>query len=465
MAGIKPFIGGSAIAPVRAVSSTLTIIAVVASVAQLGIGLAVGIYFRKPQPRAALAGRTQRDVPVATAQPQSATSAEAVPAEPDAATEEMRREVIAGLQQVTESIQDYVVDHASRVEEINQQLLVASAREDNDDEVQRLVGELLAANLKLKDDLKQAQTLLQQQDVELESRRREARTDGLTGLANRREFDEQLARRISEWWRRKTPVSLLVIDVDHFKRFNDTYGHQAGDQVLAGVAGVLHDTLRDMDFVARYGGEEFVAILPSTVLHEARRAAQRVIDAINATTFHFHDVQMQVTVSVGVAQAMEGEDGPAAVKRADEGVYAAKGAGRNCGYFHNGTMCLPLNAPNAEAVGIVQEPQDERRISPRRGFNVRQGVAPYYGGDVPERQEFRMVDCLDISIAGLGYASAERPSSPAVVVALGAAPKLTYMTAEVVYSTTSAGVNGGTFYRVGCRFTGRIKSADDRHDA
>lgn len=436
--------------------STLTIVAVIASAAQLSVGLAVGMRLKRP-PKVS----QQRD-PVSPGGPAPASADDlgtGSASSMNPAEMEIRREVIAGLQQVTDSIQDYVGSHSSRVDEINQELLAANARGADDDEVQRLVAELVAANLKLKDDLARAQSSLQRQEVELESRRAEARTDQLTQLPNRREFDEQLARRISEWWRRKTPVSLLVIDVDHFKRFNDTYGHQAGDQVLAGVAGVLKDTLRDMDFVARYGGEEFVAILPSTLLHEARRAARRVIDAVNRTTFYFENVQMQVTVSVGVSQAGEGEDGPATLKRADEGVYAAKGGGRNCGYFHNGEMCLPIEAPEGQSVNGANSPfdQDERRQCARRGYKVRQNVAPYYGGDVPDRNEFITVDCLDISMSGISFSAPLRPSSVAIVVALGAAPKLTYMTADVIYSTAVPGVNGGSIYRTGCRFTGRMK--------
>lgn len=439
-------------------SPTLTIIALIASVAQLGVGLAAGMRVGRSKSRTPVMMPVQ---PAAGASPPTSTSS---PSSTDSdqlnsAETEIRREVIAGLQQVTDTIQDYVGSHSDRVNEINDQLLAANARGADDDEVQRLVSELVAANLQLKQELEQAQASLQRQGVELESRRVEARTDQLTGLANRREFDEQLSRRISEWWRRKTPVSLLVIDVDHFKRFNDTYGHQAGDQVLAGVAGVLKDTLRDMDFVARFGGEEFVAILPSTVLHEARRAAKRVIDAINATTFHFHDAQMQVTVSVGVAQAGEGEDGPASLKRADEGVYAAKQGGRNCGYFHDGAKCLPIDAPEGQPAGANGgEEQDERRQSARRGYKVRQSVAPYFGGELPERENFGMVDCLDISMSGIAFTATERPNCSAVVVALGAAPRFTYMTAEVVYSTATPGVNGGNIYRVGCRFTGRMKT-------
>src|SRR6185503_7619557 len=106
------------------------------------------------------------------------------------------------------------------------------------------------------------------------------RTDALTGLANRRAFDDELNRRFAEWQRRKTMFSLLILDVDHFKKFNDTHGHQAGDAVLTGVAATLRQTFREMDLVARYGGEEFAAILPVTNLTEALRAAERARAAI-----------------------------------------------------------------------------------------------------------------------------------------------------------------------------------------
>src|SRR6185295_20304286 len=92
----------------------------------------------------------------------------------------------------------------------------------------------------------------------------DARTDALTRLANRRAFDDELERRFNEWKRLRVPYTLLMADVDHFKKFNDTHGHQAGDEVLKGVAKTLKDTMREMDFVARYGGEEFAAVLPVT---------------------------------------------------------------------------------------------------------------------------------------------------------------------------------------------------------
>jgi diguanylate cyclase len=101
-------------------------------------------------------------------------------------------------------------------------------------------------------------------------------TDPLTGLANRRHFDERIERAVAEAAERKEPFSLMMIDVDHFKTFNDSWGHLTGDQVLRLVATLLRQNVKGKDIVARYGGEEFVAILPNTVLRAARTLADHI---------------------------------------------------------------------------------------------------------------------------------------------------------------------------------------------
>lgn len=153
--------------------------------------------------------------------------------------------------------------------------------------------------------------------------RRQAETDALTGLSNRRHF---LALTQSALFRAATlgePVSLLMFDLDHFKEINDTYGHQAGDTVLREVARCLHGTLRERDTVGRLGGEEFGILLPGLDGPAAVRVAHRLRRAVAA----LRPGNMPITASLGVATGADGVD--ALLARADEGLYAAKRAGRN----------------------------------------------------------------------------------------------------------------------------------------
>lgn len=159
--------------------------------------------------------------------------------------------------------------------------------------------------------------------------------DSLTNLYNRRYFDENIEREWKIGLREKLPLSLGFIDVDHFKRYNDTLGHQTGDRCLIRVANAIHDSLvRPADFVARYGGEEFVFVLPSTPPEGARHVAQRVQDAIASERIPHPSspVGPWVTVSVGVATITEDDFQlplTTLIQRADDAMYAAKSGGRN----------------------------------------------------------------------------------------------------------------------------------------
>ncbi len=157
-----------------------------------------------------------------------------------------------------------------------------------------------------------------------------ASADSMTGLANHRTFQEQLRNEAARAVRHDTPLSVLMLDVDHFKKYNDHHGHPAGDEVLKGVARLLKETLRVEDFTARYGGEEFAAILPLTGLEDALVLAERFRAAVASYDFP----HQQVTVSIGLAQFVPGEDTPELlVTKADEALYAAKHSGRNRVYL------------------------------------------------------------------------------------------------------------------------------------
>ena len=131
----------------------------------------------------------------------------------------------------------------------------------------------------------------------------------------------------------------MIIDIDHFKRINDQYGHLVGDQLLKCFSRCLMDTFRECDFVARFGGEEFIAILPKTPLPEALKAAERIRCAIVESRFKVGDLDIQITASLGVKEVQDQETDAELLERADVALYAAKTSGRNRCYYHDGASC------------------------------------------------------------------------------------------------------------------------------
>ncbi|WP_455884273.1 diguanylate cyclase [Pseudomonas spelaei] len=163
----------------------------------------------------------------------------------------------------------------------------------------------------------------------LEVQRQKALIDPLTGLPNRAAWSERLDHEVNAWHQRGSSLSLAMLDLDHFKRINDGYGHLAGDKVLKIIASVLRKRLRPSDFIARFGGEEFVLLMPDSPLPDALAVGEVLREAIAACPFHFKGEPVTITVSMGVAQFQQGERSELALKRADEALYRAKAAGRN----------------------------------------------------------------------------------------------------------------------------------------
>ena len=154
----------------------------------------------------------------------------------------------------------------------------------------------------------------------------------------------------------KKPFSLLIFDVDHFKKFNDTHGHQAGDEVLRCVAQTLEKTVKSSDVACRYGGEEFAVVMQNTRIDSARIASERIRTAIEEMAIDFEGKSLRVTASIGVAEISSGEDNVSLIRRADDSVYAAKKAGRNQSYWNDGTQCLPvLGTPETTPSGTSSE--------------------------------------------------------------------------------------------------------------
>ena len=205
-------------------------------------------------------------------------------------------------------------------------------------------GAELVARLRATLKIQQMLTLLEQQ----------ARVDSLTGLANRGMFEDQYLREWDACRRQNVPLSVLLVDLDHFKRINDSHGHAAGDEVLRRSAQVLAGAVRRSDLVARYGGEEFVVIAPRCRLAAAITIAKRFRRGLGALTISLYGRVIPITASVGIATADWTLDTPEALlRRTDHALYQAKISGRNAIWIHN----LPENTPQPVVVAESAAPE------------------------------------------------------------------------------------------------------------
>jgi diguanylate cyclase (GGDEF)-like protein len=186
----------------------------------------------------------------------------------------------------------------------------------------------MVAQLRLgRKELAEANQTLRERNQELQEL---SVTDSLTGLFNRKHMWETLARELEGFKRHRRPLAVLMIDIDHFKRYNDTRGHLAGDEVLRRMAEIFHRSLRVSDYAARYGGEEFLVVLPDTDSAMAAQAAERLRGLVADERFADGPGPAKITISVGVASTSEHESEPESlVRNADTALYRAKKAGRN----------------------------------------------------------------------------------------------------------------------------------------
>jgi len=155
------------------------------------------------------------------------------------------------------------------------------------------------------------------------------REDQLTGSLNRRGMDDIYEREAERADRRNSPLCVAMLDLDNFKKLNDTYGHAAGDEALVHLVRIVKQTLRSIDMIARFGGEEFVIIMPETELEEAAQAMTRVQRELTKHFFTSDEKRLFITFSAGVALRAPRETQDALIKRADKAMYAAKKAGKN----------------------------------------------------------------------------------------------------------------------------------------
>jgi diguanylate cyclase len=212
------------------------------------------------------------------------------------------------------------------------------------DDIKRLKQALLQEVESLRDavrekesrDVAKIESLSQQVAVlntELASARTESERDGLTGVLNRRTFDRFLAELVEKNTVKVQEFALLMIDIDDFKRINDTYGHPVGDSVLAAVANKCRQSIRGEDLLARYGGEEFAIILPGASLRNAVKKGRQICQAIAATRYMLEGADsgepLGLTVSIGVSVCGKADTAATLIQRADKALYMAKGSGKN----------------------------------------------------------------------------------------------------------------------------------------
>lgn len=259
----------------------------------------------------------------------------------DYKNEDRIRQTGEQLQDTISSVSDSMLSAKNVTHDYSQKLadIVDKLNKSSPEDARKIIQDtsketeqIILANQKLEEQLKQSTAVVEDLKKDLEFIKREAVTDGLTGLSNRKAFDQEIEKFILESKAENKTFTLLIIDIDHFKSFNDRYGHQVGDQVLKLVARTLKDGLKGRDFAARYGGEEFAILLPETpkeaavMVGNSLRKALAGKDVVNRTT---GDVLGRITMSIGVAEYTAETTADNLIERADKALYEAKNAGRN----------------------------------------------------------------------------------------------------------------------------------------
>jgi diguanylate cyclase len=245
--------------------------------------------------------------------------------------------LVSSLFELTSQVDLQVGQHSLRISEITNSL---ESPGEIGSAVILVAGKMLIdANQKLQSELDDAKQEIERQRELMMECMKESRMDALTGIPNRRALDHELARSMADHRRFGSTFSLLILDIDHFKRVNDRYGHMVGDQLLKSFSRCLTSTFRETDFVARFGGEEFVAILPMTSVEDACQAAERVRNLIATCRHKIGEFELKVTASIGVREFHPEDTDLEMLEKADKALYAAKNGGRNCCFYFDGSDC------------------------------------------------------------------------------------------------------------------------------
>ena len=316
---------------------------------QLVAGIAIGMWLRRSDP--ADANRSRQDLIQASL-------------------------IAKRLQALTDEMSSSVGEHRSQLDQASQLLTSEDARSNEDlaELVVDVIGDIVRANQNLQSKLETAETRLQEQASQIETHISRSLTDPLTDLPNRREFNNRLEERMAAWNRHREPFTLLLLDIDHFKKLNDEHGHLAGDQVLSAMGKALRSSIRREDFVSRYGGEEFAILLPKTSLEQAMHVAEKVRDAVGGVVVNFNGQRLAVTASGGCATIRALEQAESLIQRADFALYAAKAAGRNRAYLHDGSECrsvtqLALMKADGSAAKLIEAIHSSQPEPPAQNIN------------------------------------------------------------------------------------------------
>lgn len=261
------------------------------------------------------------------------------------ARRELRRakSIIRSLEDISTELRSNLTQHQSSIRLFRQRVgeLAGNNKMADWRQLSEEADRALRPTMRLATQIAQAYDELRQQ-MNLLMTFTEIRTDPLTGLSNRRGMDDSLDTLFGLMSRYGNPFSIMILDVDHFKRVNDEQGHLFGDQILQKTAILLEECARDTDIVVRYGGEEFVILMPETELDGATAFAERVRMEV--------EQDLPITVSCGAATAGDGDTGDKLFSRADQALYKAKNTGRNAAYGHNGTSIEPAFPPHSDEV-------------------------------------------------------------------------------------------------------------------
>ena len=249
------------------------------------------------------------------------------------------KDIVLHLGNTLESFLDATGGFSVRIKDYLEELSKAKTLE----EISRIKNAIVKETEKIRDlsisltqrmkELQEKLTYLQERVRELERSLEETRkkvlTDPLMGIKNRRALKMRLKEMIGLFKRKGKPFTFLMMDIDHFKKINDTYGHSVGDKVLKAMASVIRKTLREYDELFRYGGEEIAAILPETKIEEGVKVAERIRKAVSSVNFVTRSGKFTVTISIGATEVKEGDTEDSIVERADKALYRAKNKGRN----------------------------------------------------------------------------------------------------------------------------------------
>jgi diguanylate cyclase len=256
------------------------------------------------------------------------------------------REITDNLEKTDKSSGDYV----GQMETLQSDLSSAPTIGDADN----VINMILSASQKVTSEIKALRENASRHQEEMEALRKElvstkdeSRTDQLTGIANRRQFNERLRQLWDISSKNSEPFSLVMGDIDHFKSFNDQFGHQVGDHVLSVIGEQLRQNVKGKDMAARYGGEEFALLLPNTSLTDAISFANSLREIICANPIKLGDSKKTITMSFGVAQLDLHETSNSLIERADKNLYLAKEAGRN-------TVSPPLDNTKDHEFEIIE---------------------------------------------------------------------------------------------------------------